>query len=170
MITIQKWPTDSIEPLNDLYKDVDQTYCLVHLSSPLPINEAYHYLHAIREEIVNDKPFLCFGIYLNQESIGKVEVSRYPTNEAELDIVIKKQHTGEGYGTKAITLLINHLNENNWCKSIHAYVHEDNIPIRKILEKNGFKPSQKFKTDIATYDDGIYSMKEITGVSYVYSF
>ena len=170
MIRIQKWPTESIQPLNDLYMDVDQTYCLVQLSTPLPTNEAYHYLNAIREGIVNEKPFLCFGIYMDQELIGKVEVSRYPNNEAELDIVLKKQCTNKGYGSEALSLLIEHLKELNWCKSIHAYVNEENGFVRRILEKNSFQPSRKFKTDIATFHDGIYTMKEITGIEYIYSF
>ena len=167
MITLKKWPTDSIQPLNDLYLDVDQSFCLVQLPIPFLTNESIHYLNAIHNEVVDEKPFLCFGIYEDDTLIGKVEVTRYPNNESELDIVLRKQYTQKGYATEALQQLRHYLQERHWCTRIHAFVNENNLPVRRLLEKSYFQPTRKFKADVSTFHDGSYVMKEIIGIEYI---
>ena len=170
MITIRKWPDDSADLLNDLYSHVNQKYCLTQLACPLDEQATGRYLDAVRTGIVDGKPFLCFAVLLDEEVIGKVDLTRYEGGFAETDIVLKEQYTGEGYGPEAMKLVLDLVSDMDWCSAVGAYVDKDNIHARRMFTRAGFRQGRPFEADIMIPSPGRYILKTTTGYEYLYRF
>ncbi|MBR4164111.1 MAG: GNAT family N-acetyltransferase [Solobacterium sp.] len=167
MIELKKWSDVSHEALEDLYENVDQSRCLVQLMVPLPKEQTEKYINAIQTGIVDDKPFLCFAITLDDKIIGKTELSRYPNNAAEIDIVLKKEYTGKGYGAEAIQQLYTYVQKTSWCNAIYAYVSTENIPAGKLFARAGYALGRPFQADVMVPVDGNYRMETKKGYEFI---
>jgi RimJ/RimL family protein N-acetyltransferase len=113
MIRLEKFPYLRKEPLEELYAEADQSFCLVHLPVPLPLNSTRKYLLAVRRELADGKPFLCYAIVLDDQIIGKIEVTKDHNDDAELDLIMKTAYANQGYGTEALRQLKDLLNEKH---------------------------------------------------------
>lgn len=167
MIRLEQWPYTRKEPLADLYENADQSLCLVQLPLPLSISETRNYLRAVRTESVSGRAFICCAVYADSELIGKIEASRDEEGEAELDLILKRQYAGRGYGTEALRQFLALLKEKDWHQRMTAYVNRDNIAMIRILEKNGFARTREFTADVMVPTDGKYVMKTIRGYEYL---
>ena len=167
MIRLVSWNYTK-KDLEDLYAHTDQSHCLVALPIPLPEQKTEQYMQALQAGTVNGKTFLCFGILSDDTLIGKIDLFRSDDMSAELDIVIRREYTGQGNGTEALRQLLYRLNVTGWCFSIHAYTDSENIPAGKAFRKAGFHPSRRFKADVVTEHEGIYKMKNVLGIEYSY--
>lgn len=168
MITLKPWPSQQVQPLNDLYLDVDQSNCLVTLQVPFPMPQTQSYLDAIHHGYVEDKPFLCFAIEQDDTIVGKIELTKYPNEDAEVDLVIKKSYSQQGIGTQAMLQLQQYVQQHHWCKAIHAYVDANNKAMCALLTKTNFQPVRRFKADVMVPIDGKYQLKEVPGIAYIY--
>lgn len=167
MITLDKWPEDGRYELEKLYSAVSQKYCLVQLAVPLEENATQRYLQGIRTGMIEDRQFLCRSIRLDGKIIGKIDLNRYPSSEAEIDIVIAAPYTGQGYGREALKLLIDEAEQTAWCTAIHAYVHSENMHARKLFLKTGFRPGRKFRADIMIPGKDGYRFRTADGYEYI---
>ncbi len=170
MIILRRWPDHSEEMLNDLYAHVNQKYCLTRLTCPLPPEATERYLQAVRTGFVNGKPFVCFLILLDDIPIGKTELTRYENGIAEVDIVIREEYTGNGYGREAMRQLLNYVDEAGWCSGVSAYIDKDNAHARRMFLRAGFRQTRGFEADIMTPVNGKYVLKTRTGYEYLYRF
>ena len=168
-IRLEKWPRNGRKQLEELYENVDQQHCLVQVPLPMPEEETKAYIHAIDAGIVDEKPFLCFGIQEGDDIIGKIELSKDDKGVAELDLIIRKEYENQGVGTKALKEMMRYVEKENWCDEIEAYVNEENVAMMKVLENNGFLRQKKFKADIVVRQDDLYTLKEINGYEYTYT-
>ena len=167
MIALKKWTDVHHDALENLYENVDQSRCLIQLMVPLPKEQTEKYIHAIQTGIVDGKPFLCFAITLDDEIIGKTELSRYPNNAAEIDIVLQKEYTGKGYGTKALQQLYTYVQKTSWCNAIYAYVSSENIPAGKMFARAGYALGRPFQADVMVPVDGNYRMETKKGYEFI---
>lgn len=167
MLKLKFWPWEDEQALQDLYAHTDQSYCLVQLPVPLPQIQTRNYLESVRIKNTDGKPFLCFAVLLDGECAGKIEVSRSEDDSAELDLVLRKEYTGQGHGTEALSTLISMVKRTHWCRSICAYVREDNLPMRRVLEKNEFEQARAFQADVLVPDHSGYSFRTIKGFEYI---
>ena len=170
MITLEKWPYNRKEPLEELYANTDQTYCLVQLPVPLPLSSVREYLKAVRSEDLKGRPFLCYAIKNDGAIIGKIEASKDEEGEAELDLIIRRDMVNQGYGSQALGQFLSILKNKDWCSVLCAYVNADNIAIRKVLENSSFVQGRDFAADVMVPDRGTYTMKTMKGTEYIYYF
>lgn len=166
MITLKKWPDPGRYELERLYSEVSQKYCLVQLTVPLEESATQRYLQGIHTGVIDDKQLLCRAVRLDGELIGKIDLNRYPSGAAEIDIVIAAPHTGKGYGSEALRQMISEVSEAQWCTAMHAYAHADNMHARKLFLKAGFRPGRKFQADIMIPGKDGYRFKTVDGYEY----
>lgn len=166
MIILTNWPDETEKTLMELYENVDQSNCLVtvNISSH---QQTENYIRIIKSGDNDGKPFLCRAVCLDDQLIGKAELTRYDDNSAELDIVLRREYCGRGYGTKAVVDLVYTVIGMNWCSKIRAYVSAANKPAGRMLMKVGFKPLRKFKADIMVPAENTYSLKEQDGYEFI---
>lgn len=83
---------------------------------------------------------------LNEEFIGvaKIELKEKISNEAELGYLILPEFWGKGIAGKVAKRLIELASEEKQLDKLYAIIDPENIPSRKVLEKNGFI-SKEFK-------------------------
>lgn len=168
-VQLKKWEGDVGSQLEDLYEQVDQSKCLVTLSIPLSKEKLENFIQAIQQEVVEGKAFQSFAIWVEEEMIGKIELTRYENRTSELDLVIKEAYCGKGYGTEAVKLLLQFVQAENWCTSIHAYVDESNQEVIHMLWKNGFQKGRSFQADISMEQEGTYYFQVKKGVEMIWN-
>lgn len=106
----------------------------------------------------NDRGYY-FGIELKQSqqligACGLFALSRI-TRNAELMIVIyNKEFWGQGYGTEALSLLIDYGFKNLNLHRIFLFTHEENIRAQRAYEKIGFRLGGRRRQ--ASFFDGTY--------------
>ncbi|MBQ1531462.1 MAG: GNAT family N-acetyltransferase [Solobacterium sp.] len=166
MLELKKWPEPGAAELRELYEHVNQKYCLVQLPLPLPEEQTKNYLNAVHTGISGDRLLLTRGIFLDGILIGKAELNRYPDMDAELDIVIRNEYTGKRYGLEALAMLLEEVTALQWCTSVSAYVHRDNMHARKLMMKAGLRQGRTFQADILVPDHGNYRLKTVSGYEY----
>ena len=152
--------------LEDIYKNVNQTNCLVQIQTPMPVEQLELYLQAIESGKVKDKEFICFGVYKDDAIIGKIELSKYPDGSGELDLVIKEKYCNQKYGEEALKQLEEYVKENFWCKRIVAYVNQENIAMIQLLRKCNYLKGRQFQADIMVPIDDTYQLKEVKGLEF----
>ena len=167
MIQLKPWSDHSIETLNELYEHVNQKYCLTQLPVPLEQEPTERYLKAAETGFVDEKPFLCFAILLDEVLIGKTDLSCYEGGFAEVDIVIREEYTGNGYGREALEQLVEYVTSASWCTAIGGYVEKDNMHARRMFMKAGFRQTRPFSADIMTPVNGKYVLKTKQGYEYI---
>ena len=153
------------ELLNELYEQTDQTYCLNPLTTPLDETLSRNYFLAMRTEQNQGRPFMCRGVFLNGTLIGKIELTR-EQDDAELDLIMRTDHCGKGYGTEALEQLIADVKEAGRCKTISAYADRDNIAVRNVLLKNRFAEERSFQADVVGFKQGQYILRMVQGMEY----
>ncbi len=170
MITIRKWPGGSADLLNDLYSHVNQRYCLTILECPLDGPATARWLNAAETGIVDGRPFLSFAVMLDDEVVGKIDLTRYEDGFAETDIVIREEHTGMGYGREAMKQVIDLVSEIHWCDAVCAYINKENMHARRMFMRAGFRQGRPFEADVMTPANGRYILKTTPGYEYIYRF
>ena len=170
MIRLEKWPTQRMDALKELYEHADQSHCLVRIRVPLDVSATRNYFRAIRSENVNGKPFLCYAIHLDDAIIGKIEASKDIEEDGELDLILKKEYSLQGYGTEALRQFMKMLEEKQWCRRMTAYVDSENKAMIRVLEKNGFEKKRNFCADVMAPSGNAYSLRIVAGSEYVYEF
>ena len=95
MIHLEQWPQNTEEALIDLYRDTDQSLCLVRVNTDAK-EQTDNYIRIIETGDNEGKPFLCQAVYLDERLIGKAELTRYEDDSAELDIVLRSEYCGKG--------------------------------------------------------------------------
>ena len=158
------------EWLNELYEQVDQTYCLNQI--PLPLEESFsrNYFLAVRTGNNGGNPFLSYAIVLGNKEIGKGELTLQEDGRAELDLILKREFCHLGYGSQALRELIEKAKAEGFSKGISAYVNKDHTAMKKLLEKAGFEKGREFLADVLTPSDSSFRMKEVRGLEYTLDF
>ena len=64
------------------------------------------------------------------------------------------EERGKGYGTEVVRLLCEYAFRHLNLRKVWAKVHSDNIPSIRVLEKNGFSLSGRFREHV--WSDGRY--------------
>ena len=167
-VKLKPFPASDSTALNELYAHVNQRYCLVQLPVPLPEEETARYLEVIRTGNNNGQPFVCFGIFMEDSLIGKIELTRQDDGDAELDVVIRDSETGKGYGTEALQILLREVYRRSWCRAVYAYAAKDNSHARRMLAHAGFRQMRTFQADVMRWDQGTYRVEPQTGYEYIY--
>lgn len=166
MITLNELPI-RYEELNDLYEHTDQSFCLNKVAVPLDEDTTRGYFMMVRSHSNNGMPFAAKGIYWDRTLIGKIERTVYDNGCAELDIILRKEYCGKGYGTEALRQFLALPETENECMTFCAYVEEDNIAAQKALEKTGFEAKRQFKADVVTPQAGTYILRTVNGIEYI---
>lgn len=169
MIELKPWLL-RYEVMNDLYRRVDQSHCLVQIPVPLEKENTFRYLKAVQTGTSNGKDLLVRAIYLDDSLIGKIELSRYKNRAAELDIVIVKEHTSKGYGKQALQKLEEEVKETDWCTGIYAYVDTANLACGKMLAGCGYSIGRFFNASIMVPQSGSYVFGERRGCEMLKNF
>lgn len=163
MITLNSLPIN-YEVLNDLYEHTDQSFCLNRVAVPLDEDSTRNYFLAVRSGINNGMPFDAKGIFLDGKLIGKAERTIYEDGSAELDLIIRKEYCGNGYGTEALNRF---LTQAAQCTSFCAYIESSNLPAARVLEKSGFHAKRNFLADVMTPQSGTYALRTVEGTEYI---
>ena len=166
MITLASFPI-RYEELNDLYEHTDQSFCLNHVAVPLDEDTTRGYFMMVRTGNNNGMPFAVKGIYLDKKLIGKIERTVYEDGSAEIDLIIRKEYCGKGYGTEALRQFIALPETKAECASFCAYIDSDNLPAAGVLEKNGFEAKRKFQADVVTPQKDTYTLRTAEGTEYI---
>ncbi len=151
--------------IEDLYKDINQSLCLMAINIPFEGDKADSYIEALNRGEAEGRRLISYGIYEEEEMIGKVEVIIID-KVGELDLVIKDKYINKGQGTKALNEFTNILKEHKYCEKVEAYINEDNKAMQAVLEKCNFIKGRSFKANLMREDNGIYQIKDIKGIEY----
>ena len=89
------------------------------------------------------------GVYLNDKAVGLIAYDLEDYDIWRLMIDIK--HQGNGYGKKAMELVLNILRKDNRLKTARTSINVDNHVMRSLIEGFGFKESGKV---LRRFDDG----------------
>ncbi|MBO7703846.1 MAG: GNAT family N-acetyltransferase [Solobacterium sp.] len=165
MIALKPFPI-RYEALNDLYEHTDQSFCLNRVAVPLDEDTTRGYFLSVRTESNQGMPFCSYGIFRNDELIGKCELTRYEDGSAEADLIIRSDQVNHGYGKEALALLLKEAETNGFCECITAYIREDNIAAKHIFEQNGFEQTQSFLADVVSPDGREYRITTVKGSEY----
>ena len=157
------------ETLNELYAAVDQSCCLNAVSVPLDEDLTRSFFLAVQTGINNGNPFRCQAITLNGTVIGKIELTRHDEKAAELDLILRKEYTHQGYGSAAVKLLQEQVQQDHWCTMIEAYVHCKNEAMKQVLQNGHFVKGRSFQADVVTPVNGSYTIRTVTGEEYTWS-
>ncbi|MBT1063554.1 GNAT family N-acetyltransferase [Bowmanella sp. Y26] len=76
-------------------------------------------------------------------SIGVVWAKRAEKPHIVTDIAVNPMFRGQGLGGRALELLIQHTQQQNWL----AYVSADNIRAQHFFSKNGWRQDQSLRVD-----------------------
>ena len=162
---LKKLTKITIDDLNSLYKEVNQDLCLVSLPIPLEESKASNYCEAIEKGHTGDRELLSYGIYEEDELIGKIEATKVD-KVAELDLIIKEKYENKSYGKEALKEFLEIIIKENNCEKIEAFVNSDNKKMIKVLEANFFNKGREFKADIMKEHEGIYQLMTVKGYEY----
>ena len=165
-IHLEPWPVPGMQELQDLYAHTDQKYCLVILPVPLPEQSMLQYLNAVHNGRAGNRRILTRAVMLGTQIIGKAELTA-EDDEAELDIILRRECTGKGYGLQAFRALVDEAVDTGFCTSIEACVHKENIHARRMLSKAGMRQTRPFAADVLVPDNGMYRLKAVEGYEYI---
>ncbi|MBR2991541.1 MAG: GNAT family N-acetyltransferase [Solobacterium sp.] len=165
-VLLEPWPYPGESELRELYSAVDQKYCLVQLPVPLPAAETRKYLAMIHAGGNEERSLLTRAVIVDGILAGKIELSG-TGEDTELDIVLRKDMTGKGYGSEALRLLVDEIRNNALYPCITAYVHKENIHARRMFAKAGMRQIRPFRADILIPSGGQYRLKETEGYEYL---
>lgn len=166
MIRLVRW-NRGIDELEDLYSRIDQRFCLVQIRVPLDMISTERYAEGLRTGMIGENALFSCAIEAEGITAGKIEVTVDERRIGELDIVIDASMTSKGYGSEALRMFLAMLKEKQICRGVAAYVNDDNAPMIRILEKNGFKPNRRFQAEALDTSNGIYAVKTVSGTEYI---
>ena len=166
MITLSELPI-RYDDLNDLYEHTDQTFCLNRVSVPLDEDTTRGYFMMVRTGLNDGMRFAAKGIFLDQRLIGKIERTVYENGCAELDLIVRKEYCGKGYGTEALRQFLALPENRTECDSYCAYIDAKNHAAAGVLEKNGFEAKRNFQADVITPQGDAYTLRTADGVEYI---
>lgn len=144
-IQLKPWDPADRQELAELYRQTDQSRCLVRVSVPLNEQATDRYLEGVRRREMDGHPFLAFAVLLEDTVIGKIDATLAEDRCAEMDIVLKEAYCSKGYGTEAVRLIIRLLAKKQWCRMITAYADSDNEAVCRMLQKCGFAKGRTFR-------------------------
>ena len=165
-VSLAPWPVPGTGELQDLYEHTDQKYCLTILPVPLPEQSTVQYLNAVHTGMAGQRRLYIRAVMLGNQIIGKIELSA-EGEESELDIILRKEFTGRGYGLQAFRQLLQEVQHTGFCTYITAYVHKENIHARRMLAKAGMRQTRPFSADVLVPDNGMYRLKAVEGYEYI---
>lgn len=87
----------------------------------------------------NESSFLWF-VHLNQNAVGTASIQNINRSmlTAEIGYGVFKKFRGQGIATQVIRKLTNDTFMFTKIRKLIAFVHEENLPSRQALEKNGY--------------------------------
>ncbi|HEU5005187.1 MAG TPA: GNAT family N-acetyltransferase [Candidatus Saccharimonadales bacterium] len=106
-----------------------------------PTAQNYSSLEKARERLANPGEKQRFGIWVNGEMVGSINLTPQE-DTAELGYWIGKQHVGHGYAAKATQALVKHAFAVEPWNYIFAIVDKDNQASVRTLENAGFIPAE----------------------------
>lgn len=90
--------------------------------------------------IKSPKHFL-FGIYNETgQHVGNITLNNIENNQADIGLLIGKEHWNKGYGTEALKQVIAYAFNTLGLKRVWANCNLKNVSALKIFKKAGFKP------------------------------
>lgn len=156
-INLRTIEEEDVEFLRD---GVNHPEVRVHIGSRKPQNMESE--KGFFEEQISDDSSTNLLIAREEERIGII--SLLPEGDdaerlAEIGIWLHPDHHGNGYGTEASRLILDHgFNELNYHK-IYARAHKDNEPSKKVWKKLGFEKEGEFRDHTfmqGEYKDVVY--------------
>lgn len=116
------------------------------------------------EEVISNDEGTHLGITKksNSELIGVISLEPKSEGVAEIGIWLNPDHHGEGYGTEASKLIINHGFNRERLHRIHSRVFQKNEKSKSLWENLGFTHEGTLREDY--FDDGEFWNTEIYGL------
>lgn len=116
---------------------------------PLGANEPWnaHQTESFIEEVVEKGDGVSFVVEADGEPIGLVAVKSLEPVRPELVYWFLPEHHGQGYGTEAVGLLVDHVFETYDCHGVSAGAFETNPGSQALLRKLGFSEEGRLRED-----------------------
>ncbi len=96
--------------------------------------------------------------------IGTIGAYDYEHDHIEVGFSVVKNWQGHGYATEALKKVLEYLTENEGISCVTAWCAEDNIGLRKVLEKSGMRLVRTEKKGLTVgdtvYDKRIYEYRQ----------
>jgi RimJ/RimL family protein N-acetyltransferase len=130
-----------------LNSDLPQLFQWVNDINIMRLAGTYYPVHELNHtewfnSLIKNKENIVFAIRNeNNELVGTCKLYNVSTihRNAEIAIRIGKDYQGKGYGTKAISNLIEIAFNDYNLHRLYAYIHEDNIASIKSFQKSGMR-------------------------------
>jgi len=97
---------------------------------------------------LKDKSSIIFGVFLNKEHIGNLEITRINHFHKHCEIMYiigEKKYWNRGLGTLIVKFGVNYVGSKLKLKKIIAGTFANNFSSKKVLKKNGFKIEGRIK-------------------------
>ena len=99
---------------------------------------------------------LSFVVYdnLTQKIIGSIFIKNFDRNvqKCELSFFIDEHYGGNGIMTKAVAVMVDHCFSHLDINKVFLRIAADNLPSRRVAEKNGFVEEGTLRQDFKTPD------------------
>ncbi|AZA79232.1 N-acetyltransferase [Chryseobacterium sp. G0186] len=141
----------TLQPVDD--SDIDDI--LEHFTSEItrymPFNpqgnrqDIVDFVNKSKKNLSENTDLVMVALDSNGDFVGCCGIHNITDESIELGLWLKKSSQGKGFGTEIIKTLVDFIENNFTCKYILYPVDEENIMSRKIPEKLGFIPVEKYK-------------------------
>ena len=168
---LRDWPKENGDyALSELYRNTDQSKCLVRIRVPLQYPATANYLHGIYSGMIDGKPFDCQALVMDGRIIGKIECTVHEDGYGELDFILRREYTQQGIGTQMIRMYAERVRCLGLCRGLYAIVDVTNTAAGRALISNGFRMGRKFIADVTVYDEGNVRIESRKGVEMIADF
>ena len=96
-------------------------------------NEIIRVMDMMIDALKGDK--ICWGVFLEEEMIGYVNIVRPAEEKPMLQYEIKKTYQRKGYGAEAVSTVLRLYFENNPGNSVYALIRPDNTASIALIKK-----------------------------------
>lgn len=148
---------DDYEKLRDWVNHYDVRR-FIGISKPTNLKQETEFV----ENELEEENTILLGICLDGELIGDIALEEKENGVAELGIMIGPEYHGNGYGTEASRLVINHAFEQLRYHKIKTRVAESNEKSTRVWEKLGFQQEGTLREHF--FLDGEYRDMKLYGL------
>lgn len=129
----------------------------VGIREPMNLEEEKEFIEELKE-----RDDITLAICVDGELVGDITIKEQEEGVGELGILLDPEHHGQGYGTEASKLLIDHAFNQLRYHRIYARTFESNTASQKVWEKLDFTREGEMREHV--FKDGEYEDAYIYGI------
>lgn len=124
------------------------TWGVTDTTAPYSRKLIWQYLKDYNGDIYSTRCLrLVIALKANGEAVGLIDLNHFTplNNRCEVGLLIAGEHTGKGYGHRAVALAMRYASDHLGLRQAYVIVRTDNERCRRVFADNGFESSGLLK-------------------------